>query len=172
MIILLSTEITDMPGELEHSELHLFTSIQDASTALLPTTLAWMSAPGIYHGSLNFASASESLIAGASLLTYPPSYGPPISLLLTEFHFVLLYADRVLALSTLDERVVYEEILPLKPGEVPRALVADPVRKTYWVYTDQTIFELRKENEARDVWRAYLDKEQFDLALKHAKVKF
>lgn len=37
----------------------------------------------------------------------------PISMALTEFHFVLLYKDRIAAVSTLDEKLAYEEILPL-----------------------------------------------------------
>ena len=32
---------------------------------------------------------------------------------LTEFHFVLLYKDRVIGISSLNEELVYEEILPL-----------------------------------------------------------
>jgi len=32
---------------------------------------------------------------------------------LTEFHIVLLYSDRIAAMSILNESLVYEEILPL-----------------------------------------------------------
>lgn len=32
---------------------------------------------------------------------------------LTEFHLVLLYSDRIAAISLLDESLVYEELLPL-----------------------------------------------------------
>jgi vacuolar protein sorting-associated protein 18 len=49
-------------------------------------------------------------------------------------------------------------------------VTADPVRKTYWVYTDQNIFELEHKNEARDVWKIFLEKGKFDAALQHAKV--
>ena len=50
-------------------------------------------------------------------------------------------------------------------------LAADPVRKTYWVYTDQSLFELVVGNEDRDVWKIYLDKTQFEVALRYAKVQ-
>jgi hypothetical protein len=49
-------------------------------------------------------------------------------------------------------------------------LAADPVRKTYWVFTDQSLFELVVSNEDRDVWKIYLEKCQFDIALRYAKV--
>lgn len=32
---------------------------------------------------------------------------------LTEFHFLLLYRDRVLGISNLNEQLAYEELLPL-----------------------------------------------------------
>jgi Pep3/Vps18/deep orange family len=45
------------------------------------------------------------------------------------------------------------------------------VRKTYWAYTDQSLYELRVGNEDRDVWKINLQKEIFDVALKYAKVR-
>ena len=44
-----------------------------------------------------------------------PTLSPevPLSIGLTEFHFILLYHDRVVAVGNLDERVTYEELLPL-----------------------------------------------------------
>lgn len=50
-------------------------------------------------------------------------------------------------------------------------MTVDPVRKTYWVYTDSSLFELAVGNETRDIWRIYLEKGAFDTALKYAKVK-
>jgi hypothetical protein len=112
----------------------------------------------------------------------------PISMALTEFHLVLLHSDRIAAMSVLNESQVYEEYLPLvssclaiiininfgtlkKHGESVRALTADPVRKTYWVYTDQSLFELIVGNEDRDIWKINLQKENFDIALRYAKAR-
>lgn len=68
------------------------------------------------------------MIDGAQLLQYPvfpasPSLSPsrrtpelggtPASISLTEFHFILLYKDRVIAMSGLNEQITYEEALPL-----------------------------------------------------------
>lgn len=50
-----------------------------------------------------------------------------------------------------------------------RGITADAVRKTYWVYTDQSLFELVVGNEDRDVWKVYLSKGKYDTALRHAK---
>lgn len=133
-----------MPGSVDNSELHVYCPNADQAQSL-PSAVAWMTgtprlsfvseriltgstAPGVYHGNLNYASASDDMIDGAQLLPYPdlpfsPSLSPsrniataqiiPLSMVFTEFHFVLLYRDRVVAVSTLNEEVAYEDILPL-----------------------------------------------------------
>ncbi|CAL1716063.1 unnamed protein product [Somion occarium] len=176
-------KILELPGNIDHSELHVYSPNADQAHSL-PKSIAWMTAPGIYHGTLNFDSPSDDLIDSAELLPYPvfpsspslsptrrtPELGaPPASMSLTEFHFVLLYKDRVVALSNLNEQLTYDEVLPLKPSETIRGLTSDPIRKTYWVYTDQSLFELGVRNEDRDVWKVYLEKGKYDLALQHAK---
>lgn len=60
-----------------------------------------------------------------------------------------------------------------KPNETILGMATDAVAKTgktYWVYTDQALYELGAKNEDRDVWKTYLDKQQHDLALKYARV--
>ena len=74
--------------------------------------------PGIYHGSLNLETEADDHIDGAALLPYPASSGSdvpelPLSLSLTEFHFILLYKERVVGICNLDDRTTYEETLPL-----------------------------------------------------------
>ncbi|KAI5123557.1 hypothetical protein M0805_003376 [Coniferiporia weirii] len=169
--------ILELPGSIQSSELHFFTSGADQAQSL-PKAMAWMTAQGIYHGTMNFTSNSDEFIDSAQLLPYPvfdvlagnPSGSQnPLSISLTEFHFVLLYKDRVAGVCNLNDSLVYEEALPLKPNEEARGLTADPVRKTYWIYTDSSLFELGIGNEARDVWQVYLDKGMFDVALKYAK---
>ena len=97
-----------------------------------------VAAAGIYHGKLDFESNSDDLIDGAQLLPYPvltssPSLSPtrreaasaaaPMSISLTEFHFLLLYRDRVLGISNLNEQLAYEELLPLVgvPSDGPKS---------------------------------------------------
>jgi hypothetical protein len=81
--------------------------------------------PGIYHGNLNFESTTDDLIDAAQLFPYPsfsssPSSQPgtdtaevPISIALTEFHFLILFRNRIVGVCTLDEKLAYEEYLQL-----------------------------------------------------------
>jgi vacuolar protein sorting-associated protein 18 len=82
-------------------------------------------APGIYHGTLNFDPNSDDHIDSTQLHPYPtfsngvaPGASPsaaevPISISLTEFHFLLLYADRIVGISTLNGKQTYEDVIPL-----------------------------------------------------------
>ena len=70
-------------------------------------------AQGIYHGGLNLKENSDDFIDSAQLLPYPSPEAFPLSMSLTEFHFVLLYKDRVTGICNLNDSLVYEEVLPL-----------------------------------------------------------
>ncbi|KAF8912996.1 Pep3/Vps18/deep orange family-domain-containing protein [Gymnopilus junonius] len=169
----LAPKILELPGNLRHSELHFFTPNPDQALSL-PKRMAWMTGPGIYHGSLSVETDSEDHVDGAALLPYPPIPSKetteiPLSLSLTEFHFLLLYKDRVVGICNLDDTMAYEEALPLKTNESVLGLAADPVRRTYWVYTDQSLFEIVVGNEDRDIWKIYLEKGQFEVALRYSK---
>lgn len=77
-----------------------------------------MTAAGIYHGNLKIDAESEDHIDNAQLLPYPGLLGLavndfPLSLASTEFHFLLLYKDRVVGMCNLNDRMTYEEQLPI-----------------------------------------------------------
>lgn len=58
-----------------------------------------------------------------------------------------------------------------RPGERVKAIATDVSKKTFWIYTDASIFELSVTEEDQDLWKVYLDKQAFDTALKFAKVR-
>ena len=78
-----------------------------------PTNI--LEAPGIYHAKLNWNPQFDDLLDAADVLPYPSiaSHDLPASMALTEFHFVVLYQDRIQALCHLNEKMTYEEALPL-----------------------------------------------------------
>ena len=104
-------------------------------------------------------------------------------MVMTKFHFMLLYKDHLVGICNLNEKTTYEvplvsvfprdvaEVLNVisKAGEQVRGISADTVRGTYWIYTDQSIYELSTENEATDVWKIYLDKGQYNSALEYTR---
>jgi hypothetical protein len=93
----------------------------------------------------------------------------PISVALTEFHFVLLYKDRVRAICQLNDQIVYEEMIPIGSGEKVISMTVDDIKKTFWVYTTLAMYELTINNEERDVWKLYLEKKRYNSALRYCK---
>ncbi|KAK0526251.1 tethering complex subunit [Tilletia horrida] len=165
---------SELPGDSPNAQLH----ISIGSQGRIPKALAWMTDPGIYYGSLSLPtqSSGDSLIDSANLLPYPAlnsSEGDglqkPVSMALTDFHFLLLYKDQVVGSSILDDQTVYRESLPLKAQEHVLGTAIDAARRTYWVYTDSSIFEIIVKDEDRDVWKVYMQRGAFDQALKHSK---
>jgi len=114
-------KFVELHGQIQRSELQAFTPRADQAH-VLPKNIAWMNAAGIYHGALNFESTTDECIDAAQLLPYPSfssskqtsgSPNIPVSMVLTNFHFLLLYTDRLIGICNLNEKITYEEFLPL-----------------------------------------------------------
>ena len=104
-------------------------------------------------------ASNDALIDSAQLLPYPPPFNVtspapslsspntappaslpevPVSIVLTEFHFISLFNERISSVSTLDSKTDYEEIIPL----VCLALYYSNV-------TDSTVETLREDARPR-----------------------
>ncbi|KAF9902355.1 hypothetical protein BX616_001970, partial [Lobosporangium transversale] len=172
---------SELPGDLPYSELHFFSPFQDLQYQGVAKTFAWLTGPGIYHGNLVFGSQNvgESVIDAPQLLPYPATRLEvdstttvseiPIAIALTEFHFILLYKERVRAVNQLNDQIVFDELIPLKPNEEVLGMSVDTTKNTFWIYTGISLFELVVTKEDRDVWTLYLEKKQYDMALQYAK---
>ncbi|KAL7746455.1 tethering complex subunit [Sorochytrium milnesiophthora] len=177
--------------------------------------LSWLTGQGIYQGPLSYGSqaAGGSVVDGLKVFEYPSasslvppkpatsnSAGAPVSeypfaLHLTEFHYILVYPDRVKAAWALESpdihdgadsteagqatdspnpsshpalQAVWERLLPVANDDV-KGFVADVLGRTYWLYTSSSVYELAITHEDRDVWRFYLDRNMFDNAMAFAK---
>jgi hypothetical protein len=115
---------SELPGDLPYSELHFFSPYQDLEYHGVAKTFAWLNGAGIYHGNLVFGSQNvgDSVIDMPHLLPYPATrleseisaaVEAPISIALTEFHFILLYKERIRAVNQLNDQIVFDELIPL-----------------------------------------------------------
>ncbi|KAF7724526.1 hypothetical protein EC973_000903 [Apophysomyces ossiformis] len=174
-------EFQELPGQLSYSHIHLFTRFNELHQQSVTHTFAWLTGPGIYYGNFSFATRNmkENVIDNSRLLQYPVTTSDnalgqdvaeaPIRIAVTEFHFILLYRNRIQAICQLNDKIVYEEIVPLNRNEVIQGLAVDDTRKTYWIYTNSCIYELLVQNEDRDVWKLYLLRKQYDTALRYCR---
>jgi len=99
-----------------------------------------------------------------------PPY-PPISFALSQFHFLLLYEDRFIALSKLNYQIVYEYYFNPNAAKL-RGISVDHFQQTTWIYGENIVYELRIIEEDRYAWKLYMEKGQFDMALAFAKDPF
>ncbi|XP_041978717.1 vacuolar protein sorting-associated protein 18 homolog isoform X2 [Aricia agestis] len=158
------TSFQEIPSSLKYSKLQFFFDKNNT-----PKTFAWLTEPGIFYGQLDPTSQqnSNSLFTQNDLINYPSDRNDakevPLSFVLTEFHALLMYSDRVKAVSLLNQELVYEDHYSEVHGKL-KNIIKDPIRKTIFAVTEKTIFRYKVTREERNVWRIYSDKEQFDLA--------
>ena len=91
----------------------------------------------------------------------------PLGMCLTEFHVLLLYPKKLMALNFLTDKVVFESSLdPDKVGAL-LGLTCDPIQRTYWLSTEFQFYEILVRHETRHIWQIYLSKCQYGKALAH-----
>lgn len=148
----------------------------------LDKEFAWLSSQGIYHGQLPYAPdqvnqpfekssmlsrsifpASESARGGRKLIQDPIT-----ALTLSQWHILALVEGRVVAVNRMNDEIVYDQAV-LEPRQSTLGLLTDSMQHTYWLFTSQEIFEIVVEDEDRDVWRIFLQKQMYDQALQYAR---
>ncbi|KAI8064792.1 vacuolar protein sorting protein 18 [Gilbertella persicaria] len=172
-------EFQELPSNQEDSKIVFFNRFPELQLTGVPQTFVWLTGAGIFHGYLDFTEKNNRLMDSARLLPFPPTRydedndcliaDTPISILVTEFHFILLYPSFVRALCRLNQKMVYEEPIVLNQGEVVQDMVVDNIKRTYWIYTTHAMYELVIKDEDRDVWKLYLQQKEYATALQYCK---
>ncbi|XP_013172488.1 PREDICTED: vacuolar protein sorting-associated protein 18 homolog [Papilio xuthus] len=169
------TGFQEIPSTLKYSKLQFYFDKDNT-----PKTFAWLTEPGIFYGQLDPTSQqnSNSLFTQGELINYPAEKidtkdlvsdktdaadKTPLAFVLTEFHAILMFSDKVKAVSLLNQELVYQDTYSEAHGKL-KNIVKDPVRRTIWAVTDKAVFRYKVIREERNVWRIYSDKEEFDLA--------
>lgn len=163
----------EIPSDLKYSCLQLFSSCP----AEPAKKFAMMLEPGVYFGDILLPapdSDSKVVLFNAKLLEYGDEDAQrkmlrkPLSMVLTEFHTLVLFNDRLRAYCLLNEELVFEDIFPEMYGRAV-GLARDPVQGTIWAFSELAVYRYKVTNEDRNVWEVYLKTCQYDLAKKHCK---
>jgi hypothetical protein len=157
----------ELPGNFGYSKLCLF----HPRFRTPPTSFAWMTGIGVYHGKINVTGSAghDAVILNARLVQYPRDEGEgrdnPLSMVQTEFHVLVLFPDRLKAICGLSEELVFCDLFRdiNRFGQV-RGMCRDPLKETIWVYTSKAVYKYKVTREARDVWKMYLERNEFALA--------
>ena len=160
----------ELPGKIDRSQLCMFCPKFQSS----PRSFAWMTATGIYCGQIDLSCSSgpHSVTADTKLIQYQrdedEKRDPPLSIILTEFHILVLFADRMKVVCSLNEQLIYNDLFTDRFGSL-LGLCRDPVKQTIWAFTPKAVFKYRVVREARNVWQIHLDQNQFKLARQYCQ---
>ncbi len=131
---------------------------------LFPATFGWLVGAGIYAGNVDPHYDDETVTAECDLISFGGGDEVPHAYLMTEFHVLLAFDHHVRGVCILNQQTVFD--CELDPGEGKiRGLARDPIYGSYYAYTDYAIHEFKVKKEERNVWKIYLEKGEFDLAL-------
>eukprot|EP01094_Clydonella_sp_ATCC50884_P020588 TRINITY_DN4318_c0_g1_i1.p1 TRINITY_DN4318_c0_g1~~TRINITY_DN4318_c0_g1_i1.p1 ORF type:complete len:849 (+),score=315.48 TRINITY_DN4318_c0_g1_i1:254-2800(+) len=161
----------ELPGNLDHSVLRFYSQFKG-----LAKRFAWLTGPGVFHGALVFGSqnSGEDVMADTDLMPYPLTREQegttPVDLVVTEFHYLILYDSMLQAVSRLNGNVVHCEKFLIRQrsqiGEI-RGIVQDSAKGNIFVYGEHRIWTLTIFNERGNVWKLLMNKQDFEGALQY-----
>jgi hypothetical protein len=157
----------------------------DPEEPVADRTFAWLCAEGVFHGKLS--PSVEPIVLGQNIFAeakmfrrsqLPPSITPngrprashdaAISMILSQWHMMQLVEGRIIASNRLDDKIVLDQQV-LETGQKSLGMFADMKKDTFWLVTNDELYEIRAEEETQDIWRILLKAQQFDAASQFAK---
>ena len=129
-------------------------------------------------------NAGGNTIDGADVSATPSAPSVPLGFAVTDYHILLLFKHRLLALSRVSLGVVWEAQLNEEKYGTMRGIATDVTvasggygggpgasgaqgntdGSAVWIWSDKAVYQLGVTREERDVWRLFLGKQDFDSA--------
>lgn len=168
----------EFPGNLDYSKLQFYYPNHRS----LPKHFTWLIEPGILYGIISFdgVTGTDSVIEKSVLISTKDDKDQkmisiqedqkkcPLGIVLTEFHVLVLYHDRVKAICVLNEQLVFEDVFTEIYGPMID-IIKDPVNLTVWAYSENAIYRYKIVKEERNVWEVFLQQKKYDLAKKYCQ---
>ncbi|KAL5973000.1 Vacuolar protein sorting-associated protein 18 like protein [Asimina triloba] len=146
----------------------------------------WLSFEGIYHGDLNFSvphsstGGDENFVENKGLLDYSKFIEAgedikPRSLAISEFHFLLLIGDKVKVINRISQQIIEELQFDHTPESLSRGIIglcSDATAGLFYAYDQNSIYQVSVNDEGRDMWKVYLDMEEYTGALANCRDPF
>nr|XP_034180513.1 vacuolar protein sorting-associated protein 18 homolog [Osmia lignaria] len=144
----------------------------------LPKSFGWLTETGILYAQVDAKVDPKNVLINQQMLSCPETSlmgtnisqttTVPLSFVLTEFHGLLLYADRVKGISLLNQELIFEDIYNDAVGKLLN-ITKDYVTRSVWTYSERAVFKYKVNKEDRNVWQVYVDKGEFELAKQYCK---
>ena len=166
-----------------------------------PESVTFLTGVGLYTGRIQYNNSGGSgTIADPKLLPYPSfstsntkSLNPndintttsnsssntttvtpvPLGLAVTPFHYLLLYRQRIVAVSRISHSIIFEQAFSEDRHGTMRGVYIDTssnkLSNIISIFSDRYIFRVGISDESRDIWKLYLARNDFESARKYAK---
>lgn len=169
--------------EFEPSPHEMLAHSPQRASKIPPIHYAWLTAIGIMHGPLSSSKSDDSsrffrdsnvllndqlqLGTEGGVATLDELH----SVLLTEYHIILLTGNTLLAVNRLNNRTVFKQrIATQSGGESLVGLSSDTRFSTFWAYSNSNIYEVKiVGDEDREIWKTLMESGDYEGALELAK---
>ena len=165
---------TDVISSLPYSKMQFYYP----AIGTLPKSFGWLTETGILYAQIDPTVDSRNVLIDQKMLACPKASlvgsnkseitTAPLSFVLTEFHALLLYTDRVKGISLLNQELIFEDIYNDTVVKLLN-ITKDYVTRSIWAYSERAVFKYKVNKEDRNVWQVYIDKGEFELAKQYCK---
>lgn len=131
----------------------------------------WLTGIGILHGKIPLTQsaqeAKDKIFKESDLFISTELNSSDAqnlkSLALTDYHILLLGGNTIYAINRLNNQIVFNETVR---GEPILGICSDSVNSTFWAYTSDSIYEIVVDNEDREIWKTFLENQEYEEALR------
>lgn len=91
----------------------------------------------------------------------------------SEYHIFLLFSDCISVISKVTYNIVHTEVLPLINKAIIKGNIInmyyDKSKNCLWLHSNTIIYQMTINNEDSEIWKAHVEKEDYDLALDYCE---
>jgi vacuolar protein sorting-associated protein 18 len=157
------TNFLELPGNPRHCCLATWRPLSDMEGV---SSFAWLTEPGVYYADIAAGRTDDSVLLNPQLYAFSKDRSNrPVSLVSTEFHVLIQYPGSVRALSKLSGQIIFEDTFTDRYGKL-MGICRDASNGAVWLYSETGVYRYKITDESRDVWKIYLEKGDFDSALR------
>ncbi|KAJ3313127.1 hypothetical protein HDV04_002444 [Boothiomyces sp. JEL0838] len=139
----------------------------NGSVFLYPEYLVWPTTPGVYSGKIQIIDGKEigdSLLENIQLQPYPADI-EIIDFATTEYHYIILTPTNIIVVNKLEDKLIYTIPIQLAFEEIVIGLLKDELKKTFWIATNQSLYEIIITDEGKNIWKIFVDRKQYKEAM-------
>ncbi|CAF1194677.1 unnamed protein product [Adineta ricciae] len=162
----------EFPGGTAQSEIQLFIKRKSETKQLLHRQFAWITGAGLFYTEIDPINVQKSFLERSRIIYYHigkiinenDEERPPKSVALTEFHCLMMFPheNQIRAVCTVNEKIVM--IDGSMASGTPVCYARDQIRDQLWACTDEHVLRYTIKDERRDVWRVFMQKNDFQKA--------